>query len=66
MTLEDRVVAALEAIGADMKGVTALASKRHLPVGLRSGQQVAIPLTTTAGLQVGLASGASVSVPLEA
>ena len=66
MTLEARIVAALEAIGLDMKGVIALASVRHMAVGLRSGSQVIVPLSTTEGLRVGLATGASVSVQLGA
>lgn len=66
MTLEARIVAALEAIGLDMKGVIALASARHVVVGLRSGLQVIVPLSATEGLRVGLATGASVSVQLEA
>ena len=66
MTLEARIVAALEAVGIDMKAVQALASARHVVVGLRSGLQVAVPLSATEGLRVGLATGASVTVQLGA
>ena len=44
----------------------ALASLRHVAIGLRSGSPVIVPLSATEGLIVGLATGASVSVQLEA
>ena len=66
MTLQDRLELVLQAIGLDMKSVRALAGARHLPVMLRGGDPVAVPLSLHGGLAVGLAAGGTVSVLVEA
>ena len=50
MTLEARIVAALEAIGLDMKQVMGLAGNRHLPVRLAAGAVVRVPVTLAGGV----------------
>ena len=66
MTLEARIVAALEAIGLDMKQVMALAGARTLRVLTQEGLAVLVPLTVQGGLIVGVAGGGSVIVKVEA
>lgn len=65
MTLEARIVAALEAIGLDMKGVIALAGARALRVLTQGGQGVFVPLTAQGELVVGVAGGGSVAIKVE-
>lgn len=64
MTLEDRIVAVLEAIGLDMKAVQALAGSRHLLVRLAAGGAARVHLIIPSGLPIGLRSGAVVRVPV--
>ena len=66
MTLEARIVAALEAIGLDMKQVMGLAGARTLRVLTQEGLAVLVPLTVQGGLIVGVAGGGSVIVKVEA
>lgn len=66
MTLEARIVAALEAIGLDMKQVMALVGGRALRVLTQEGQAVLVPLTAQGGLIIGVAGGGSVTVKIEA
>lgn len=62
MTLEARIVAALEAIGLDMKQAMSLAGNRHLPVRLAAGTVVRVPVTLAGGVQVRLAAGGHVQI----